>query len=80
MAGNAVKKEDFSGCVLLKVAKEKIKTFDLKHIKTLLEVLELLAGAKVKSLSHFKEIIQGTRPEAVEKWKEELEGGETEQQ
>jgi hypothetical protein len=80
MAGNAVKKEDFSGCVLLKVSKEKLRTFDLKHTKTLLEILELLASAKVKSLSHFKEIIQGTRPEAVEKWKEELEGGEAEQQ
>ena len=76
MAGNAVKKEDFSNSVLLKVAKEKLRTFDLKHTKMLLEILELLASAKVKSLTHFREIIQSTRPEAVEKWKEELEGGE----
>jgi len=80
MAGIAVKKGDLSNCLLVKVSKEKLRTFDLKHTKTLLEILELLASAKVKSLSHFKEIIQGTRPEAVEKWKEELEGGEAEQQ
>ena len=76
MAGNAIKKGDFSNSVLVKVAKEKLRTFDLKHTKTLLEILELLASAKVKSLANLSEIIQSTRPEAVEKWKEELEGGE----
>ena len=75
LAGNATRKEDFSNVVLIKVCKEKLRTFDLKHTKTLLEILDLLASAKVKTLSHFREIIQSTRPEAVEKWKEELNGG-----
>ena len=78
MAGNVEKKQDFSGSVLLKVVKEKIRTFDPKHTKTLFEILELLASAKVKSLADLREIVQSTRPEVVEKWKEELNGAETE--
>ena len=78
MAGNATRKEDFGNAVLLKVCKEKLRTFDFKHTKTLLEILELLASAKVKSLADFREIVQSTRPEAVEKWKEELNGAEKE--
>lgn len=76
MAGNATRKEDFGNAVLIKIVREKIRALDLKHTKTLLEILELLASAKVKSLANFKEIIQSTRPEAVEKWKEELNGAE----
>ena len=72
------KKENFGKELLLKIAKEKIRTLDLKSTKTLLEILELLASAKVKSLLHIREIIQNTRPEAVEKWKDELNGGESE--
>jgi len=64
--------------VLHKIVKEKIRTLDLKSTKTLLEILELLASAKVKSLSNFREIIQSTRPEVVEKWKEELNEAEME--
>jgi len=79
LAGNATRKEDFGHAILQKIVKEKVKTLDLKSIKTLLEILELLASAKVKSLANLREIIQSTRPEAVEKWKEELEGGEAEQ-
>jgi len=78
LAGNATRKEDFGNAVLLKVCKEKLRTFDLKHTKTLLEILELLASAKVKSLADLREIVQSTRPEVVEKWKEELNGAETE--
>lgn len=64
--------------MLHKIVKEKIRTLDLKSTKTLLEILELLASAKVKSLSNFREIIQSTRPEVVEKWKEELNEAEME--
>ena len=78
LADNATRKEGFGHAVLQKIVREKIKALDLKNIKTLLEILELLASAKVKSLPQFREIIQSTRPEVVEKWKEELEGGEAE--
>ena len=78
LAGNATRKEDFGNAVLMKVVKEKIRAFDLKSTKTLLEILELLASAKVKSLADLREIVQSTRPEAVEKWKEELNGAEAE--
>ena len=72
----ATKKENFGNELLLKIVKEKIRTLDLKSTKTLLEILELLASAKVKSLSNFREIIQNTRPEAMERWVAELNGTE----
>jgi len=78
LGGNATRKEDFGQAVLQKIVKEKVKTLDLKSTKTLLEILELLASAKVKSLADLREIVQSTRPEAVEKWKEELNGAEME--
>ena len=76
MENKAAKKEDFGHVVLHKIVKEKIRTLDLKSTKTLLEILELLASAKVKSLSNFREIIQNTRPEAMERWVAELNGTE----
>jgi len=76
MENKQAKKEDFGHAVLQKIVKEKIRTLDLKSTKTLLEILELLASAKVKSLSNFREIIQSTRPEAMEKWIAELNGAE----
>jgi hypothetical protein len=78
MENKAAKKEVFGHVVLQKIVKEKIRTLDLKSTKTLLEILELLASAKVKSLSDFREIIQSTRPEAMEKWIAELNGAEGE--
>ena len=76
MENKAAKKEDFGHYVLHKIVQEKIRTLDLKSTKTLLEILELLASAKVKSLADFREIIQSTRPEAMEKWIAELNGAE----
>jgi len=76
MENKAAKKEVFGHAVLQKIVKEKIRTLDLKSTKTLLEILELLASAKVKSLSDFREIIQSTRPEAMERWIAELNGAE----
>ena len=72
----ATRKENFGNELLLKIVKEKIRTLDLKSTKTVLEILELLASAKVKSLSHFREIIQSTRPEVMERWEAELNGAE----
>jgi hypothetical protein len=76
MENKQTKKEVFGHAVLQKIVKEKIRTLDLKSTKTLLEILELLASAKVKSLADFREIIQSTRPEAMEKWIAELNGAE----
>ena len=78
MAGTSGKKEDFGDAVLLKIVQEKLRTFDGKHMKTLLEVLELLGRAKVKSLSSFAGIIQTARPEVMENWVAELKTGSPE--
>ena len=79
MVGSSGKKEDFGDVVLQKIAQEKLKSIDAKHVKTLFEVLELLGRAKVKTLAQFAGILKSSRPEVAETWVAELKGKPQEQ-
>ena len=66
MATKTVKKDDYTTAVLLKVSREKIKAFDLKHANLLMDIIALLSSAKMKSLLELKDFIQNSRPELLE--------------
>ena len=67
MAIKTNKKEILGNRILQKVAEEKLKSFDLKNAKNLIEIVELLRKGGCKSLSNFAEFIQTSRPELIEK-------------
>ena len=56
--------------VLLKVSREKIKAFDLKHLNLLLDILALLSTAKVKSISELNQFLKESRPDQIEQREE----------
>jgi hypothetical protein len=74
------KKEQIGNALLIKVCKERLKTFDAKICKTLLEVCELLIRTKTKQLSEFIEILNEVRPEAMTSLLVEVQGNHQEKQ
>jgi len=58
--------------LLVKICRERIKNLDPKTCKALLEILKLLASAKIKNISQFEALIIESRPEVATSFFEEL--------
>lgn len=75
--GTKNKKEDSAGnAILTKIAEEKIRAFDQKHVKSLIEILVLLKGARIKGISGLSELIQRIRPEMLDSFMSGKDGAE----
>ena len=80
MEARAVRTENLSSALLVKICKERLKTLDLKHCKALLEILKLLASAKIKTIARLEELLIESRPEAATSFYEELQTKTAEKQ